>query len=335
MREKNLVLLSFLAIWISLPKTGIAQDEPLPANGSKRDTPTLRLATLPTDRTIREDAGLEADPSNEFQQGLDFKRLLRPRVALQVEWEPEVSELVINSYDLSLKMPVYPVFGPPPPFITVGYSFTDIESPPEFDLPQRLHDVSFGLAWMRRINDKWMARFMLNTAFASDLNNTGSDAWQVRAGGFAVYRPNERWSFALGALATGRDDIPVIPAVGAIWNPSPKCTVNLMLPNPRIARVLYDSGNRLHWGYIGGGFSGGTWAYDRSSGLADRLTYREWRLVLGWESTPPKTPGTFYTTGKTLNFEFGYVFGRKFEFDQSFPDLSPSDGWLLRTGVSF
>jgi hypothetical protein len=254
---------------------------------------------------------------------------------LSAEWEPEVDGLTIAAYDLSVQMPVYPIFGPPPPFITTGYSFTQVDAPAALGLPSSLHECSLGLAWMRRLNEKWLARIMFSGAFASDLENTSSDAWQVRAGGFAIYRPNERWSFAIGALATGRDDIPVIPALGAIWEPSPRLKFNLTMPNPRVSLLLADGGKRQQWGYIGGGISGGTWAYDRTGGLGNRLSYREWRLVLGWESTTPQPLGTFRPNGSRFNVEVGYVFGRKFEFDSALPDISIGDALLLRSGVSF
>ena len=176
---------------------------------------------------------------------------------------------------------------------------------------------------------------MFNGAFASDLDNTSRDAWQIRAGGFALYRPNERWSWAFGALATGRNDIPVIPAVGAMWEPTPHFRVNLMMPNPRVSYLLAESGTRQHWGYVGGGLSGGTWAYDRASRVGEQLSYREFRLVLGWESMPPRPPGTFRTTGTRLNTEIGYVFGREFEFERGGAEIEADDALLLRTGISF
>jgi len=188
---------------------------------------------------------------------------------------------------------------------------------------------------MRRVNDRWMARFMLSGAFASDMNNTGSDAWQIRGGGFALYRPNERWNWAFGAMATGRSDIPVIPAVGVIWEPAPQLRVNLMMPSPRMSYLLAESNTRQHWGYVGGGLSGGTWAYERESGAGSQLSYREFRLVLGWESMPPRPPGSFITTGMRIHSEVGYVFGREFEFEDRVENIEPDNALLLRTGIGF
>lgn len=266
---------------------------------------------------------------------LDLKSLMRPRYNLSFDWESEVDGLEMNSFELSVRMPTYPIFGPPPPMITGGYSLTQINSPISYDLPSNLHEFTLGMGWMRRINEQWMARFMLSSAFASDLDNTGIDAWQVRAGGFAMYRPNERWTFAFGALVTGRDDLPVIPAVGAIWEPSPEIKVNLMMPIPRVSMLLRETGSKQHWGYLGGSIAGGTWAYERATAGKDRLSYGEFRLVVGWESKPPQPPGTYRPTGRTLSVEIGYVFGREFEFDSASPDISIGDTMVIRTEMSF
>jgi len=313
--------------------------------------------SLPTDRSLRVEGGLPIEPQDPdpallyhnrppaehrpWQSGQpaepppDLKKFMKPRFDLSAEWEPETDGVAIDSYDLSVTIPTYPIFGPPPPFITTGYSYTHIGAPAAFDVPSSLHEYSLGTAWMRKINERWMARLMLSGVFASDMDNTSSDAWQVRAGGFAVYRPNDRWSFAVGAFATGRDDIPVLPIAGLTWEPSPYLKVDLMMPKPRISRLLIDTGRIQHWGYLGGAISGGNWAYDRTSGQGDRLNYREWRLVLGWEVRPPQPPGTFIPSGKVFHTELGYVFGREFEFDSVAADISLSDTLLLRTGIRF
>ncbi len=311
----------------------------------KESAATSRWNSLPPNQGVHFEGGnpseyvfaSELPAANAENDGppLDLKSLLRPQLDIFSEWQPAADGLAMGSHDLSIRMPVYPVFGPPPPLITGGYSFTQIAAPAVLDLPASLHEFSFGLAWMRPINEEWMGRVMTSGAFASDLDNTGSDAWQVRAGGFVIYRPNQQWSFAFGALATGRDDLPVLPAAGAIWESTRGLRVNLMMPNPRIALLLAETQKRQYWGYLGGGISGGTWAYDRASGLGDRLSYREWRLVLGWESKHPQPPGTFRPSGTRINSEIGCVLGRKFEFDSMSPAISADDTLLFRMGIGF
>lgn len=266
---------------------------------------------------------------------VDYKSLLKPRFGLGFEWEPESGGLGMYSYDVSMKLPTYPFFGPPPPIITTGYSFTQMISTEALDLPQNFHEASLGLAWMRRINRRWLARFMISTAYASDLENNSRDAWQLRGGGFGIYRPNDRWSFAVGALATGRSDIPVLPAAGLIFQPSDRLKINLMMPEPRISWCLEQREQKQLWGYVGGGINGGNWAFERSDQTSDQLNYREWRIVAGWEVTPVQEPGVFRPVGQTFQFEIGLALGREINFKTDLPDIALGNALLIRTGVRF
>ena len=268
-------------------------------------------------------------------QSIDFTKLMRPTFDLAVEWQPQASDIELISYDARVSVPIYPIFGPPPPFINAGFSYVDLNAPDALDLPSDLYDYSLGFAWMRRINDRWMLRFMFSTALATDGKNNSSDAWQFRGGAFAMYRPNPQWTWIVGALALGRNDIPIVPAVGAIWQPNPALRFDLTFPKPKVAFLLRDNGPRQQWGYLGGGFSGGTWAYEQASGIDDQLTYRDWRIVIGWESTPTPEPGMPFTRGRKLGVEVGYAFAREFEFETARPDISLEDTLILRVSASF
>jgi hypothetical protein len=265
----------------------------------------------------------------------DWRRLARPTFSFGFEWEPETGGLAIGSYDARVTVPTFPIFGPPPPMITAGFSFTDLHAPESFDLPSSLYDISLGITGMRKLDNRWMIRWMISSAFASDWENTTSDAWQFRGGAFVVWNCSEQWQITLGALATGREDIPVLPAAGAIWQPGDRVRVDLMMPRPRVSFMVADRGSRQHWIYAGGGLDGGTWAYQRASGLDELLTYREWRLVLGWEAKPPGRFGGPPTPGLKLGTEIGYVIGRTFEFNSAAPDIKPDNALLLRASVSF
>ena len=272
----------------------------------------------------------EASPSR-----MDFAALMRPTVSLAAESQAEASGVSLASYDLKTLVPTYPIFGPPPPFITAGFSYTDIDSPDAFGLPGDLYDYSLGLSWMRRVNRRWMCRFMFSAAMATDGNNVSSDAWQFRGGLFATHRPNDEWTWILGALALGRNDIPVVPAVGAIWQPSRAVRFDLTFPRPRASFLLVENGLRQQWGYLGAGLDGGTWAYERPDGIDDQLTYRDWRMVLGWESTPPLQPGQQFTRGRKFGAEIGYVFAREFEFESGLPDVDVDNTLVFRASMRF
>jgi len=265
----------------------------------------------------------------------DFAKLLRPTVSLAAEWQPEAGGVEFASYDARISMPTYPIFGPPPPSLDFGFSYFDLHAPLALDLPTDLYDYSLGFGWMRQINDRWMLRMMFSAALAYDGKNNSSDAWQFRGGLFAMYRPNEQWTWIVGALALGRNDIPVVPAVGAIWQPNPVLRFDLTFPKPTAAYLLADNGLRQQWCYVGGGFDGGTWAYETSAGVDDQLTYRDWRFVLGWESVPTPAPGIPFTRGRKFGLEVGYVFARELEFEGGRPEIKLQNGLLVRGTASF
>ena len=266
---------------------------------------------------------------------LDFKSLMKPRFSLQAEWEPEADDLAIASYDITATIPTYPIFGPPPPLISGGAGLTMLYAPARYNLPEDLFDFTLGAAWIRPVNERWTLRWMLQGALASDLKNTTIQAWQIRGGGFAMYSRREELQWAFGVMVTGRENIPVLPAAGVIWEPSPKVRWNLMLPNPRLMFLVAERGKQQDWLYFGGGFAGGTWAYEDTLGNDDRLTYSEWRITLGWEHSQKRTPGIFRPPGTSTVAELGYVLGREFEFDSARPKLFVGDTLLLRTGINF
>ena len=111
---------------------------------------------------------------------------------MAAEWQADASDVQLTSYDARVLVPT--IFGPPPPFITAGFSYTDLNATDALDLPTDLYDYSLGFAWIRPINERWMLRFMFSTALATDGKNNSSDAWQFRGGVFAMYRPKFRQS---------------------------------------------------------------------------------------------------------------------------------------------
>jgi len=328
-------VLAALALALTVENASLAQVEP-----------PVTQASLPTDRTVRDfedisplSPGLQerqtytTHPHRAPAAERAWYEALMFRAA--AEWEPEADGITIYNSDFSVSIPMYRSHGQPPPVLAAGLSFTDLDAPTALDLPSELYDASLGLRWLREINDRWILRLTIDGVFASDSHNTSSDSWQLRGGVFGMYSKDRQTKWTFGAIATGRQDVPVLPAAGVIWQPSPRWRVDLILPQPRASYLLVDCGDRQHWVYTGGAITGGTWAYRRAAGADELLTYREWRLLLGWESKPPANPpGVYGPTGIKYGAEIGYVIGRKFEFDSGAPDIEPDGTLLLRAAVS-
>ncbi len=263
-----------------------------------------------------------------------LRSLMRPQFAFRSDWLI-ASDFDFSNYDIRVTVPTYPFFGPPPPMISVGLVYTDLVAADTFGLPPNLYQYSLGLSWVRPIKEKWMLRSMLGVALATDNRNTTSDAWQFRGGLFAVYERSDKWQWVLGAIAIGRNDLPVVPAIGAVWNPRPDLKVDLTFPKPRVSLLLSESESRQRWAYVGMELGGTTWAYERPDRMNDQLTYKDWRVVAGWESLPTPIAGTRFTAGRKLGFQIGYVFSRKLEFISNAPDISLADSLMFGINTSF
>ena len=57
--------------------------------------------------------------------------------------------------------------------------------------------------------------------------------------------------------------------------------------------------------------------------------------MIGWESTPPKKRGSFFTPGTKFGAEIGYTFGREFQFERGLPDQEFDNSLLLRATARF
>lgn len=300
-----------------------------PADGAQHYTP-VALQSLSCDQA----SGCDAPSVEEPFSAEKLKKLMKPIFSFEGEWYGRTDDVELATYKGRVRIPSYPIFGPPPPFFSVGFGYTDIKSPVAFDLPSDLYESSLGVSWMRKRNERWMFRTWLGVANATDGDNNSSDAWQFRGGIFAIYQPCQEWTWTFGAIALGRNDIPVVPAIGLIHQPRPELRVDLMFPRPRISYMLTDNGTRQNWCYLGGGLNGGTWAYQQDSGLNDQLTYRAWQLVIGWESTPGLQPGMPFALGRKYGVEFGYAFARKFEFEGTRASIDLGDTLILRATMS-
>ncbi len=130
----------------------------------------IQTAPYGTD-PMRQPAHLSGRPpdSSDSPQAGEFspqmvKKLMRPSWDMATEWQADTNDIGFASYDARVNFPTYPIFGPPPPLIDVGFVLTDIEAPLAAGLPAKLYETNLGLAWMRRVNDRWMMRFMAGTS---------------------------------------------------------------------------------------------------------------------------------------------------------------------------
>ncbi len=294
--------------------------------------PTMDFGALP-DISVADKSSLEPRLASS-DASIDTNKPTRPApFSFKSEWIVDSDDgLATGKLDASIPLLM---FGRPPPLIKVGFGFTDLFAAEDFGIPNELYEYSLGLSWVRPINELWTVRAILGVGFATDNQNTSSDAWQFRGGAFAMYRRSPELTWTFGALATGRDDLPVIPAIGAVWQPIPETRWDFLFPQPKVNFLLQDTGTRQRWAYLGFGINGNTWAYEQATGVDDRLTYKDLRAVVGWESRPKASAGMPFALGRTLRMELGYVFSREFEFERETRVEPLGDGLVAGISAKF
>jgi hypothetical protein len=239
------------------------------------------------------------------------------------------SDSELATYTVGLKFPLLFGGNSPPPIVRTGFAQTVLDAP-GLGVSGDLFEYSVGVSMVRPLNDRWTLRLLAGVALASDLENTSSDAWQFRGGAIGIYRFNERWQFTTGAIALGRSDLPAVPALGAVWTPNDWSRWDLIPPNPRANFLIHQGTRWQDWLYFGGGFNGSTWGVEAPGWGDDRLTYRDLRIAMGWQRTPPAAPGQPFVRGRKYNVEIAYAFSREFELEQSEVSTGLSDAWVLR-----
>ncbi|TWU23905.1 hypothetical protein Pla52o_18280 [Novipirellula galeiformis] len=157
---------------------------------------------------------------------------------------------------------------------------------------------------------------------------TRDNAFRLFGLGLIHWQYRSDLSLSFGAVYLGRADLPLLPALGATWTPTPQWKVDAMLPRPRIARRLWkDGGNAETWAYLGGTLGGNTWAVTRDSGETDELTLSDLRLFGGWEWVR--------TGNRGLYFEAGYAFNRTIEYERNDIEIDLDDALFLEASLKF
>ena len=274
---------------------------------------------------------------DEATAGVPPKKSGRPpgslfSTAFDTRWEPASGGIEVQEFSGMLRVYLPPIFGPPPPSISLNGGLTRLDG----ISVGNLYTLSVGVNWIRPVNDRWTWMFGITPSIATDWENTSGDMWRIRGNAFAFYSPRDDLQWIFGAVVTGRSDLPALPAIGLIWWPDDQSKLELTFPRPRYSRLIGLSADQETWGYLGAELGGGTWAVELPGGVEDELTYRAWRIVLGMEFVSPgaKRPGA-RGSGSSGYVEAGVSLGREIEFERTPGTLSPTEAFYIGGGVRF
>lgn len=217
------------------------------------------------------------------------------------------------------------------PFLILSPSFgvRFLDAPASVGLPNELYSASLTASWMHDWSDRTKLAIGVTGGVYSDFEATDG-AFRITGHAFSTTQLNDKWEMMLGVVALNQNYIPVLPMAGFVYKPDADTRIELAAPRPRFAkRVTWfdDSDDANDWAYVSGEFGGGTYAVERPGGAEDEVNFRDFRLLVGFESKP--------ATGLKTQFEIGYVFGRNVEFENDPTEFEPSDTVMLRAGLTY
>ena len=225
------------------------------------------------------------------------------------------------------------VFGLPfptrdnPLLITPGYAARLLNGPDGVDLPGTLYDVYLQLRWLGNINDCWGYDLVFTPGVYTDFETDSDDAWRYTGRAVLTYQWSTATQIFFGVGYFDREDVSALPIGGLIYTPCDDVRWELIFPRPRYAKRYYAACDREDWWYVVGEFGGGSWAIQRTGGIDDVVTLRDYRLMIGKEV---KLNG-----GARRSIEAGYVFGREIEYRSALPDITLDDSFILRGAITF
>ncbi|MBP85842.1 MAG: hypothetical protein CMJ64_03855 [Planctomycetaceae bacterium] len=233
----------------------------------------------------------------------------------------------LNELDLSATVAVPAPTRKWPLLITPAFNVRYLDGPVEADLPAQLYETYVDFLWVPRITDRWTAIVGVAPSLYTDFDGNDGDAFRVTGKGLVRYDwLPEQVQVIAGVLYLDRDDVRLLPAGGIIWKPTPDKDYEILFPRPKLAHRITVGHGYEDWLYIGGEFGGNTWTV-RRAGVAENITLRDFRALLGLERR--KNGGAGY------RIEVGYVFSREIEFASGLPDALGDDTALVRGGVTF
>ncbi len=203
----------------------------------------------------------------------------------------------------------------------------NLDGPTGIEVPETLYDTGVSILHEKPWSNSISSTLVLSPCIRSDMK-TGDNAFRIFGLALINWQANCDLVLSLGVVYFDRDDVPLLPAFGATWTPTPEWKVDATMPRPRIARRLWKECDQAEgWAYIAGILGGNTWAVRRDNGLSDDFSMRDFRVLGGYEVVRRGNRG-FYVEG-------GYVFGRTLEYESQSGDTDLDDALVVQAGWKF
>jgi len=136
----------------------------------------------------------------------------------------------------------FKLFDKLPVEFSLAHTYISLNNSTEVYLPQHLIGMQFGIEttlpffWF----DKTYFRVALNPSYYTDTWAFKSAAFRMPVQTFAIYQPDEKWTFVLGVATFPDYETKVLPIAGFIYKPNEKWTFDLVPSRPNISYALND-----------------------------------------------------------------------------------------------
>ncbi|MDB4733058.1 hypothetical protein OAF42_01310 [Planctomicrobium sp.] len=216
--------------------------------------------------------------------------------------------------------------GDGPLWANFKFNWHFLDGPTQPDIRSQTYDLSFEFNHAQQLDEDWGLHLQLAPTWSTDWDNKSSDAFRLIGGGLVSYDCHDGCKFVVGGMYMDRPDLPFVPTAGIrIWEDD--FELDLVIPRPRIAWRTDQEVDEETWFYIAGELGGGSWAVERELSRKEILSYRDYRLLVGWE--------TKKVDGSRQVFELGWVFDRQIDFDRFSGSSDLDDTFVMRWGHTY
>ena len=209
--------------------------------------------------------------------------------------------------------------------ITPNYGIHRFDNPGNHDIPGEVHDAAVGFGMRGRCNERLSYQTNVAVGSYSDFENGSGDQVRVRGYGSGMWKWSPTVDLTFGVAYVDLEDWPVLPIGGLIIRPDELQVLRITFPRMAYSRRLCTSGKcgclSEYWGTISLELGGGSWIVQTRNDTTNEMTYRDWRLAIGLQKKRLET--------YDLNFDIGYVFGRRIEYEDEHESFAPDDTFSL------
>ncbi len=204
--------------------------------------------------------------------------------------------------------------------LSLTFNLHGLSGPIAPNVSPRLYDAVANYQVRKSFSPNLSYDLAASVGVFSDFEGSARKGVRFPAHAVGMIHLHQRVDLVFGADYLDREDIKILPVAGVSIREFlvPNVRLDLVFPRPRIDFAMDDQ----HRIYIAGLLGGGTWDYEATADTRELLTYRDYRVVLGFEFAD--------NDNHLSSIEFGYAFDRQLEFANAGTTLTTPDAFMLQ-----